>query len=415
MKSFVFILFFISNVLASDHVDGPVTISDNVADVTDFYAFNRPGNKLALVMNSYPFLLSNGHFTNKLSYNFVLRKTEINNGRFVTDKDSEITVQCKFTGHHDQQEVTCKSSNGVSANAVVGKIGESIDKRFKVFSGHRADPFFFNLSWSNKLRFDGYIPKQKKIANTMNYANVLSIVIEFPIDLFFKSNPNQIIAAYAETVSIKTGKRIDRVGRPEASNFALVNSKRTKTTIDLRDSYNLIDVFDSSDKDMSIYVNRIKETIQTLDEVDGKMEWSFSPNKLDMLSEILSRDYLLVRVKENCSNINQHLTNQYLTNQYLTNQYLTNQYLTIEFDLINDRESGSCGGRSLEDDFIDRMFSIYTANKLEGIVDGVSAPYKKSLQVFPYVTTPDRSFKGRFKRAAGKFASWFIKIRNSKN
>ncbi|ODS22924.1 hypothetical protein AB835_11525 [Candidatus Endobugula sertula] len=65
--------------MASDHVDGEITIEHPVSDLSDLYAFPSPTDpkRLVLILNSYPLVPSNGHFSDRLTYSFLIKPLTI--------------------------------------------------------------------------------------------------------------------------------------------------------------------------------------------------------------------------------------------------------------------------------------------------------------------------------------------------
>ena len=61
---------------ASDHIDGPVTTAHRVADLSDLYAFPTPGRpgSLTIILNAYPLVPRDGHFSDKVSYGILVRR-----------------------------------------------------------------------------------------------------------------------------------------------------------------------------------------------------------------------------------------------------------------------------------------------------------------------------------------------------
>jgi hypothetical protein len=60
---FFLIILASSGLKASDHIDGPVTQKNRVADLTDFFAFSTPNKPgfLSLIIDTYPVVSSHGH------------------------------------------------------------------------------------------------------------------------------------------------------------------------------------------------------------------------------------------------------------------------------------------------------------------------------------------------------------------
>ena len=132
------------------------------------------------------------------------------------------------------------TSDGREASFVVGEPLEQDGMR--VFAGLVSDPFFMDVEAalrtdiSGKLSFD-------TAANTVQFRDVLSIVVEVPFaPIVERFDGVTLIAAIAENVVTRRGKpiRIERLGRPEIKNFVLANTTRDPRTkgVELRDLYN---------------------------------------------------------------------------------------------------------------------------------------------------------------------------------
>jgi hypothetical protein len=124
---------------ASDHLDGPAVTADPSTDITDVYAWME-GGKLVLVMNVSPVATATSHFSDAALYVFHVTRRET----FVATAATETTIICEFAG---DTAVTCwpgaEDATTGDASATTGLASAS--GKFKVFTGLREDPFFFNL------------------------------------------------------------------------------------------------------------------------------------------------------------------------------------------------------------------------------------------------------------------------------
>ena len=138
--------------LASDHIDGPVTIHDAVADISDLYAFpspDRPGN-LTLILDVNPLVARDGHFSDEVTYSFLIRRASIKGTGLEAgfETKGDYRVSCTFeTLVESEQWLTCTSSSGASARVPVDDTsgGES-SGGLRVFAGRR--------SWNDLLSCD---------------------------------------------------------------------------------------------------------------------------------------------------------------------------------------------------------------------------------------------------------------------
>jgi hypothetical protein len=124
---------------ASDHLDGPAVTTDPSTDITDVYTWMQ-GGKLVLVMNVSPVASATSHFSDSALYVFHVTRRET----FVATAATETTIICKFAS---DTSVTCwpgdEAATTGDASATTGLTSAS--GKFKVFTGLREDPFFFNL------------------------------------------------------------------------------------------------------------------------------------------------------------------------------------------------------------------------------------------------------------------------------
>ena len=217
----------------SDHFSGPAVMGDPAVDITDFYAFpspERPGN-LVLIMNVFPLATSQSFFSDVLTHRFRLRPLTWSGGS-VTTGTAEHTIDVTFSDVAEGSSVQTASvvtSDGREASFVVGKV--LAKNGMRAFAGLVSDSFFMDVEaalrtdLSGKLSFD-------TAANTVQFRDVLSIVVEVPFaPIVERFDGVTLIAAIAENIVTRRGKplRIERLGRPEIKNFVLANPTRDFT------------------------------------------------------------------------------------------------------------------------------------------------------------------------------------------
>jgi len=357
-----------STVNASDHIDGPVTKTTAVADLTDLYAFPaNDGKSLAIVLNAYPIVPSDGHFSSKVSYAIVIRKADIQDdgGRagFVTS--DELRIRCDFEDDHEEEHsVTCEAGSGLKATTGSDEVSSAGD--FRLFFGQRSDPFFFDAEWSTLVSSEGELPPPSK-ENSMSSLNVLTLALELDRATLFGGEFN-LLAVAAEAYERKpdggVGRRLDGVGRPEITNVSLVAHGEED---DLRDSYNEGDPFSDSDANAERYRARlVKNIVEHYDGLDGETDWDEAGTT--RLATVLLDDYLVVDMAMPCEG---------------------NAYLEIERSLLASKPHETCGGRKPTDDVMDRIYTIYINNdKRAALGDGIDQPDKEISDTFPYLAEP---------------------------
>src|SRR6185295_20280421 len=231
----------------SDHVDGPRSIGDPAADITDLFAFTSPENpaRTVLAMDVFPSAGEDAMFSNIIDYAIAVRHMTVagvgNNAKF-QPADDEIRFSFRFeTLKHDAagkaiQRGVCKLPDGRELPLTVNdETGASTPEgEVRVFAGLRSDPFY--LAWD--------IAILKKLPNLLQHTNVLCIVVECDTRRVLDPAKGSLFGAIAETVPPqKRGllgpaiSRIDWIGRPEQTNMRLNNPAMSEIT-DLRDLWN---------------------------------------------------------------------------------------------------------------------------------------------------------------------------------
>ena len=127
---------------AADHRDGPGTLTDPAADITDVYAWmSSDKSKVNLVMDVYPNAPAGSKFSDQVLYVFHLNSAATFGGTA-----TETKIICGFDA---AQTITCwvgTAGEIVTGNASATTGISSASAKTKVFAGLRDDPFFFNLT-----------------------------------------------------------------------------------------------------------------------------------------------------------------------------------------------------------------------------------------------------------------------------
>jgi hypothetical protein len=363
---------------ASDHIDGPITTKHSVSDLTDLYAFPSPGRPgfLTIILNAYPLVPTDGHFSDKVNYDLLLRKAAVkgtgDRPRFETS--DEVRISCRiYTPHDDKKHsVHCRTSNGLSAESKFNELSEGEQGDFRLFSGHRTDPFFFNAGWATSASTK-FVLLPPKDDNVMAQINVLSIVIEIETAKLFGAHRLFALAAESTTQDKPNGplRRLDRLGRPEITNVSLVTNAREE----LRDQYNQDAPFNVPAAQAAKYAERLDKNIRAFDAIDKQQNWPDSERAA--LVALLADDFLVVDASKPCAG---------------------DDFFEIEKSLLQHQSHSTCGGRKLKDDIMDRLFTYYIGGWSGARVsDGVDHPYKEPLATFPYLDGPERNLWARTK------------------
>lgn len=367
----------------SDHFSGPRALADPAADVTDVYAFpspERPGH-LVLVMNVFPLAAATALFSDALSYRFRIRP--VTQGRagaapaFVPGED-ERAFTFTFAAPHQGdggdagvQAGTCTTPDGeeISFQADDEKPAEADGLR--IFAGPRLDPFFIDFVGHMTTQATEKLAFRPRAANTLEGQNVLSIVVEVDAAMLgLGSGP--LLAVVAETVtSGSPSVRLERFGRPEIKNFIMSMKKYDTVNRDLeiRDLYNAEDAFSLSQNYAGAYRARLNANLAYFDRLDGKTDWPLDDQGTHPLTELLLADFLVVDASK---------------------PFSEEGYLEIETALLAGREYTTCGGRSLNHDMVDTLYTLL-AGGAEGphISDGVDQVARPATHSFPYLVSPN--------------------------
>lgn len=212
----------------ADHLDAPNLMppgGDLRIDITDVYAFQKPGDstKSILMMNVNP-LARAASFREDAVYEL---KVDTNG-----DALAEVAFKVKFRPFSEgSQTATVRRAEGGVARGR-DLTGETIFDNapasfgttpavaesgpYKFFAGLRSDPFFFDLlGFLNNFQFTG--------SDFFASANVFGIVLEVPNSAL---GPNPNIGVWSRTLIPENGdmQQVDRMGRP-AINTVFMKSK----------------------------------------------------------------------------------------------------------------------------------------------------------------------------------------------
>jgi hypothetical protein len=218
---------------ASDHRDSPQIVGNPNADIADFYAFLNPqdSSKLVLVMTvngySVPALEKRSMFSPKVRYRFNID----NDGDYRADERVELRFgKAEFTQHvgstwtsqtflatFSMEELgPIRGSTTPATEVLQAALEPTIfegERGVKVFAGLRDDPFFFDLTGSDRI-FTGQQPKF--ISGIDNFAgfNVSAIVVEIPLQSVYRKKPMHLWATTEELSPGGSWRQIQRVGNP---------------------------------------------------------------------------------------------------------------------------------------------------------------------------------------------------------
>ncbi len=366
----------------SDHISGPRALADPIADITDVYAFPSPEqtDRLVLVVNTLPMAKPSDLFSEGLLYRFRLRPLDGpapggRGWRFVPT-DDEFVLDCVFSkpdpaGGVPVQDGTCTSSTGQSVSFRVNdQEGGSADG-MRVFAGTRWDPFIMDARAALTTLATHELAFTDTGSIFLDGKNVLSLVIEIDSQLL---GDVRLMGVVAETLTRGTvNVRIERVGRPEVKNMMLASKEfdTVNRDLEIRDLYNMEDAFHLGDSYTGAYRARLNANLAFWDGLDGKVDWPPDEDGNHPLTELVLADFLVVDV----------------TQPYVEQ----GSFLEIELAARRGEPHQTCGGRTLNDDVMDTVFTqLVNGGHGPTIRDGVDSATRPASGSFPYLSPPNQ-------------------------
>jgi hypothetical protein len=360
----------------SHHISGPRAVAEPIADITDFYAFpspERPGH-LVLVLNTLPMAPPTARFSDALLYRFRIRELTRNDpgpGAPFSPTEDDIVIDCTFTTPDPEdggeQDCTCTLPSGDTVTVRVTDEAGANGSGPRVFAGPRWDPFILDAPAMLKTIATETLSFTDPGAIYLDGKNVLGLVVE--IDCEAVLGDVELIGVAAETLtSGKLNVRLESAGRPEVPNMMLGPTQfdRVNRDLEIRDLYNMDDVFHPAHVYEGAYRARLNANLAFWDGLDGKVDWPLDDDGAHPLTELMLADYLVVDV----------------TKPYAD----AGSFLEIELATREGRTHTTCGGRALNDDVMDKLFTLLI-NAGDGpvISDGVDQASRPASQTFPYL------------------------------
>ena len=360
----------------SDHISGPRALAEPIADITDVYAFPSPerAGHLVLVENTLPFAQPSALFSDGLVYRFRLRPLTAATGNspapFTVGED-ELVFDCVFSDPADidgqGQEGVCTTPTGDTIGFRVGDEQGGSGHGVRVFAGARWDPFIMDAPAALKTIATGKLAFTDPSSIYMDGKNVLSLVVEIDCARFL--GEVGLVGIVAETLTRgKLTVRIERVGRPEVKNLMLAPKQfdQVNRDLEIRDLYNMEDGFQLAEGYEGAYRARLNANLAFWDGLDGKTDWPLGEDGTHPLTELVLADYLVVDPRKPYAE--------------------QGSFLEIELAAREGRAHEMCGGRALNDDVMDRIFTLLiNAGKGPVIRDGVDRSTSPGLRSFPYL------------------------------
>lgn len=357
----------------SDHLSSPRALQDPVIDLTDLYFFPVPemAGRLAAVVNVFPGARPGAVFSDAVIYRLRLAPAAVDLDDVVrARREREITVDFTFADPDDRtgsQDAVLRFGGETFAFGT-GEDRSLSSGDVRVFAGLRRDSFFMDVRHDVQTRTTRHLSFTDPGVNAVDGQNALSIVVEFDAARRLGQDRPALWAIAAETVSRGTPTaRFERIGRPEAKNILLSTScdDAVNSSVDLRDLYNIEDAFALTPVAADVYRTRFDANLVLLDALDDDTAWSFKPGEHHPLTETILNDHLVLDT---------------------TKPFCENGYLDIERAALTRIPHTTCGGRWLNEDVIDVLYSI-TVGGWDGphITDGVDQASVPASRAFPYL------------------------------
>ena len=360
----------------SDHVDGPRSIGDPAADVTDLFAFTCPEvpARTVVAMCVFPSAGESALFSNVIDHAIAVRRVTVaglgNAAKFEAAND-EVRFSFRFNvlerdaAARVRQRGVCKLPGGRELSLTVNdENGASTPEGdVRVFAGLRSDPFY--LAW--------IVSEFKQVPNLLQHDNVLCMVVEFDTRRMLDPAKGSLFGAIAETVPVPQPRgrvshvppRIDWVGRPEQTNIRLSNPGLPGAD-DLRDLWNQQTPFALSKELQPLFLQRLKDSFANYDMRDGIADWT--PEALAANAKVFLDDFLLFDVAKPITDAS---------------------HLEIEKSTLYGLPHQSGGGRTVDANSIDILLTWLVNHDREFLQGGATGATKPGRRVFPYFATPN--------------------------
>jgi hypothetical protein len=251
------------------------------------------------------------------------------------------------------------------------------DAGVRTFAGLRSEPFFIDFPAlaatmkAGRLAFREVGVLQGPRGVDAN-ANVLAIVVEFPIHVLRERGFDSLVAVVGETVANgRLPVRFERVGRPEVKNLLLGPKDRdlVNRDLDVRDLYNLEDPYHVGPDYRNAYRARLNANLAYMDSWDGKADWALDGDGQHPLTDLILADYLVVDPSQ---------------------PYAEDSFFEIELAMLAGRTHLSPGGRSLNDQVMDTLYTLCVNNgNGPRIGDGLTQAAQRAALAFPYLAPPN--------------------------
>ena len=367
----------------SHHLSGPRSLTEPIADITDLYAFPSPerAGHLVLVLNTMPFAQPSALFSDGLVYRFRLRQlapsSPGNTAPFAV-RPEELVFDCAFStpanghgGGEVEQVGTCRLPTGETVSVRVNDTSGGDASGVRVFAGPRWDPFIMDAPAMLRTIATGELAFTDPSSIFLDGKNVLSLVVE--VDCARVLGDGQLFGVVSETLTRSNPTvRFERAGRPEVPNMMLGPKQFDPVNRDLeiRDLYNMEDAFQLAQAYQGAYRARLNANLAFWDGLDGTIDWPADELGAHPLTELVLADFLVVDVSK----------------PYVEH----GSFLEIELAARRGQPHETCGGRALNDDVMDTIFTLLVNGGNGPVIrDGVDQATRPATRTFPYLAAPN--------------------------
>ena len=177
---------------AADHLEAPAVVNDPATDINDVYAFINPNDASELILAMTVSPIANGatRFSDAVQYRFN-----------VTNADGTSTINCTFTRPDElllMQQFTCTAPGDRTVSGELNRVGQDGD--FRVFTGLRDDPFFFDLVAFNETVATAAPTFTNPGVDFFAGLNTLAIVVGIDSSAFTPMMGDNTLQIWADTV-----------------------------------------------------------------------------------------------------------------------------------------------------------------------------------------------------------------------
>jgi hypothetical protein len=361
-----------------DHFSSPRVFDDPAADIADVYVFpspDRPGH-VVLVLTVFPSAAVTSLFSDAITYRFRIRPVTIDGAKAAyVVSEAEYTFDFTFAGNGVGGLAQAGRCVIPSGEEVVFRVGEEMtaaSPKLKVFAGARLDPFFIALTGVRETRQLGRLSFKAADTNVNQGQNVLSIVLDLDPGSVLGPDAGPLLAVVGETVTSGGHPvRLEHTARAELKNFILSDKQHDPINqdIEIRDLYNSEDAFRLAPYYLDAYRARLNANLAFYDGLDGKTDWPANDQGEHPLTAFLLADFLVIDISK---------------------PFADGSYLEIDRAVLAGRPHATSGGRPLNDDIVDKLFTLLVGG-VDGppISDGVDQATQPASRSFPYLASPN--------------------------